>query len=448
MSGHVMSLKSRVIKSGSWVMVGYVLSQVLRLGSNLILTRLLYPEAFGLMVIVNALYIGLNMVSDIGIQQSIVRSRNGDSPLFLNTAWVVQILRGVLICLITLMVAYLLFLSTEAGWVSDGSVYADPQLPWMLSVFAISALVQGLTSTKISSMLRILNLKRLTMIDLLSQLMALMFMLALAMVYHTVWALVAGAFVATLTRTVLSHIWIDGFGNKVEWDRDYFSELFHFGKWMFLASILGFLALNGDRLLLGGLVSAQLLGIYSVAFLLMNSVSELFVSIIGKVAFSAIGEVSRSRPERLQSMVSKFQLLSDLLLFSAAAFLFTLGDELVKILYDERYYEAGDILGVISLGLIAMRLIVVRQCAVAIGNTRFVFLSSIPQVAALFAGVPVAFYQFGFDGALYAIVLSQFLAWPVLMHYKLKHHLIDWRFEFLGIPVFLSVMLLCRLISE
>ena len=59
------------------------------------LTRLLFPEAFGLMALIQTFMIGLAMFSDLGIGPAIIQSDRGEDPDFLNTAWVMQILRGI-----------------------------------------------------------------------------------------------------------------------------------------------------------------------------------------------------------------------------------------------------------------------------------------------------------------------------------------------------------------
>lgn len=88
------SLKSRAIRGSLWTLGGYGTSQLLRFASNLILTRLLFPEAFGLMSLVHIFLQGLEMFSDIGIAPNIIHSDRGDDPSFLNTAWTVQAIRG------------------------------------------------------------------------------------------------------------------------------------------------------------------------------------------------------------------------------------------------------------------------------------------------------------------------------------------------------------------
>ena len=79
------TLKQRTVHSGSWVILGHFISQILRLGSNLIITRLLVPEMFGVMAIVTVLIAGSTMFSDIGLLQNIVHSKRGEERVYLNT---------------------------------------------------------------------------------------------------------------------------------------------------------------------------------------------------------------------------------------------------------------------------------------------------------------------------------------------------------------------------
>ena len=77
---------------------------VIRFGSNLVMTRLLVPQMFGVMAIATVIMVGLAMFSDLGLRQSIVQSRRGSDPVFLNTAWSVQIVRGLILWLFALAV--------------------------------------------------------------------------------------------------------------------------------------------------------------------------------------------------------------------------------------------------------------------------------------------------------------------------------------------------------
>src|SRR5262245_18372468 len=83
------SLRQRTIRGSAWTTTESVAAVVLRLGSNLVLTRLLLPEMFGVMALVNIFIQGLQMFSDVGIGPAIIQNRRGDDPSFLNTAWTI-----------------------------------------------------------------------------------------------------------------------------------------------------------------------------------------------------------------------------------------------------------------------------------------------------------------------------------------------------------------------
>ena len=98
-NGAVSPLKRRVVSSLAWSLTGFGTQQVLRFAFNLILTRLLLPDAFGLMALIDLFILGLYMFSDVGLGLSIVRSHRGDDPHYLNVAWSVQIVRGLVLWL-------------------------------------------------------------------------------------------------------------------------------------------------------------------------------------------------------------------------------------------------------------------------------------------------------------------------------------------------------------
>src|SRR5579862_3244895 len=115
------SLRNLAVRGTVWTIVGFGSSQVLRLAFNLILTRLLFPELFGLMALVWAILYGITLFCDIGIGPAVVRDPHGDTPVFLNTAWTLQILRGFGFALLCLLLAY-----------PAAFFYGDARLRWVL----------------------------------------------------------------------------------------------------------------------------------------------------------------------------------------------------------------------------------------------------------------------------------------------------------------------------
>jgi O-antigen/teichoic acid export membrane protein len=429
------NLRTRLFKAGSWVVGGFVAGQAVRLVGNLMLTRLLFPEAFGLMAVVYVLMIGLALFSDLGINQGVIRNPRGEEADYLNTAWTIQILRGVLISCMMLLIALFLPIVSSKGWVPQDSVYANPLLPWLIAAFSLLSLIQSAESMNTALASRHLQLGTLTKIELVSQCIALAVMLAIAWTYHSIWALVAGGLISGAVKCIAGHIVLPGERSRFRWDIASVREIIHFGKWIFVLSIIGFVSINGDRLILADLVSASTLGIYSIAFLLANMVNMAFSTISSKLIFPALSEVVLLRPDNVSKVYRKLQITSDIFLFGASGFLFATGSYVVALLYDARYHDAGHMLEVLSLGFIGSRYAIVEQYCMAIGAMRFMVLSTICRMLTLFIGLPLGYYFAEMNGALIAIVCSQFAGWPVALYVKIKHGLLNIGHEFIGVPV-------------
>jgi len=428
------SLRQRIVHAGSWSIASHVLSQVIRLGSNIILSRLLFPEAFGVMAIVFVLMSGFALFSDLGISQSIIQNPNGEHENFLDTAWTIQILRGAAIFLLASAAALLIPYLVRSGIAHDDSVYANSQLPWVLAVFSLTALLQGIETTKFAVARRQLQIKAITQIDLLSQITALVVMLVWAFQFRNIWALVIGGVVSAVVRFAAGNMLLPGHRNRLHLDSGFLHELLHFGKWIFLLSIIGFLVLNGDRLLLGAMVDATQLGYYAIAYLMVSSISGLYSSLASGTIFPAISEVMRQRPKALPDIYKRFQLLADILLFGAAGCLFSFSDALVHLLYDSRYDAVAPILAFLAQGLIGTRYLIVDQYCLATGMLRTLIVSNFMRLFVLLVGLPIGYHCWGFDGALVAIVLSQFANWPVAFFVKSRFDLGSWRQELIGLP--------------
>ena len=428
------TLRHRIVRAVSWTLAGHTASQILRLGSNLIMTRLLVPEMFGIMALANVLLIGLQLMSDLGLRQNIVQSRSGHDTVFLNTVWTVQILRGGLIWVFASGMAFALYLLRLAQWLPATSVYAEPVLPYIIALLSFNALINGFESTKLATAGRNLVLGKLTLIELISQISGLVFMLAWALMERSIWALVAGSLFTSLLRVILGNVLLPGKINKLHWDKAAVSEIVSFGKWIFASSILGFFANNGDRLILGGFVDAKTLGMYSIALLMVNTIRDIFAKLIGNVAYPALSEVARQRPAILKQTYYKFRHPLDAAMLLATGFLFVAGHLVVHILYDQRYFPAGDMLEILCIALFGIRYNLAHQCFMALGKPNLLIPIIVILVVVIFVGMPIAFTLFGLYGAVWAVGGSVLFTIPMTIYFKVKLGLLDIKQELRVLP--------------
>ncbi|MEH2526200.1 MULTISPECIES: oligosaccharide flippase family protein [unclassified Bradyrhizobium] len=423
------TLRQRVVKAGLWSLAGYALSMIIRFGSNLLMTRLLMPETFGVMAIASTVMIGLAMFSDLGLKQFVVQSKRGSDPSYLNTAWTIQIVRGVLLWGAAIALSGFLAILGHAGVTSEAGVYGSSILPWIIVALCFSTVISGFTSTRLLEASRGLALGSLTRIEIVAQIVGLVCVVGWAAIDRSIWSLVAGSITSAAVRTWLSHVWLPGLSNRWEWDKSAARDILHFGKWIFLASILGFLVNSGDQLLLGGLVNPNVLGLYVIANLYVSTVDGILTRIMSDVSFPAFSEVVRERRADLKQTYYRFHSLIAAAAYSLAGLLITFGQALVSLLYDDRYEYSGSILKILAFTLFTVPFRLSTQSFLALGVPKFqsniVLLRLIFLVILTLAG----FYFFGLVGSVWGIVLSHFSYLPLIISYNLKHDLFDFRRE-------------------
>jgi O-antigen/teichoic acid export membrane protein len=409
-------LMARALRGSALTAGSYVITQGLRLASNLILTRLLFPEAFGLMALVSVVLVGLQMFSDTGIGPAISRSPRGDDPAFLDTAWTVNVLRGGLLWLLTCALAWPL-----------AALWSAPDLQLLLPVAGLTLLIAGFNPTRIDTANRHLMLGRLTALDLLAQVIGIVAMVALALVWPSVWALVVGAILGSLAKLALCWAGLPGQANRFRWEKSAAQELIHFGKWILLSTVCGFLLSQGDKAILGSYLSLEALGIYNIGYFLASFPALLAGAVVARVMIPLYRAHQEGRgADRLNR--ARWGLTAGVLL--ALAVLALAGGPLVRLLYDDRYLAAGAILTAVALvqmpGIVGMTY---DQSALAAGDGRGYFAliaaRAALQTLAFLLGAHVA----GLGGALLGQGLAGVASWPLIARLAHRHGVWDARHD-------------------
>jgi len=416
------SLRSRAVKGSLTVLSGDASQQVIRLASNLILTRLLMPEQFGLVALASVFLMWVTLLSDVGLNTSVVQSKRGDDPDFLNTAWTLQIIRGFVIWLLAVIAALALIVSLSFNLLPIDSVYAAPDLPYVIIVLSGTAIIAGLFSTNLATGSRHLQLGKIVTIKIAAQCVGALVMVGLAITWKSVWVLVVGSFVTYTIILVLSHAVLSGQRNRLRWHHESVRQIFDFGKWIFVSSSTGFFASNGDRIILAGLFDPSSFGIYVIARQILQAILNLFSQLGHSIVFPALSEVFRDRAHDLKRTFYRVRVPLDAAVLLLAGFLLLTGEVLVNFLYDDRYALAGTFLSVLSIRLFAIIHLPALLAIVAVGQPRFNATVAIVDAVSLFLVPIVASQRFETIDILWMIVLSSLVSRPLIYRklYKLK----------------------------
>ena len=402
MSAAMGSLRQRVMRSGGITAAGYAGNQLLRFGSNLILTRLLFPEAFGVMAIMQAVVVGVTMLSDVGVAQSIVRHKQGAEPAFVNTAWTIQIVKGILMAI--------------ALWVASSPVaqaYHQPLLEGMMPWAAFAALLAGFTSTKVALANRNVETLRITLINVGALSVGIVASILFAWHDPTPYALVWGNVVATIANVVAGHVFLRGPPNRLAWDRAVATSILSFGGWVMLSSAVGYMTGEGNKLVVGSVLDIRLLGLFGLASTLSVVVSQAVGSMSSQVLFGAYSEVFRKDPSRLSQAVERARRVQIVPIWCAALVLALFGPQIVRLLYDPRYADAGIVLQFLAVG--TMVSVLNNSFAGVLWAMDRVGLSTVilaVQMGLQLAGIVVGHWLHGQVGALVGLAASGWLLYP------------------------------------
>ncbi len=428
-------VKKRAIKGAAWTIAGYGTSQVLRFASNLILTRLLLPELFGLMALANVFLIGLRLFSDIGIGPSIIQNQRNDAA-FINTAWTIQVIRGFLLCFACMIIAWPI-----------AQFYNESTLLWLVPVLSLTLVFDGFNSTAEFTLNKELSFRKLVLFQTSFQAFSIISVIIWAYLSPTIWALVGGNLIAAFSHMIWSHFLDPRFKNRFAFDREAAESIFRFGQWIFVSTAMTFLANQSDRLMLAKLFSFEMLGIYTIAYTLSDIPRQVLMYLNGSVIFPATSKfISLPRQELRSKLIKNNQLiLIPLTIF--VALLTSFGDLLITFLYPENFSQAAWMLPILAIGLWPSVLVNTTSPALmALGKPRYSALAYFSKAVFIFIAIYVGFILMGEFGAILAVALNDIPYYAAFSYGLWKEGLLDLSTDLKATGGLIALIGLCLLL--
>lgn len=431
------SEKKLAIKGAAWTIVSYGGSQIIRFGSNLILTRLLLPELFGLVGLAYIFIVGVHLFSDIGLGPSIIQNKRGEEPEFINTAWTMQIIRSLFIWLCLMLVT---------GPVA--TFYEKPDLLWLIPVISLNTLIGGFNSTAIFSLNRRMSVKEVVIFEFGTQIISTIVMIIWAWLSPTIWAIVAGGFISSVVELIWGHFLIKEQSHRFAWDRTAVKEIFSYGKWIFLSTLLSFLCSQADRLVLGKIFTLTMLGIYGIAFTLGDMPRQVMSAIAGKVIFPSISMLAELPRHELRPKIIKNRNLILIPLAIGLAIFISFGDQIVLTLYRKEYVSASWMLPILAFGIWHTTLYsLMGSCLLAIGKSQYGAMGNFATFLSISIGIPIGYHFMGNLGAVLAVAVGDIPTYLVVSYGLWKEGLFCFWQDIKLTALFLGVLatiLVCR----
>ena len=417
----VRSLGSRTLRGSAWTLGGHAAGQLIRFANNIALTHLIAPELIGLIAIVHVFLTGLHQLSDFGVGPAIIQNSRGDEQSFRDTAWTLHATRGALIWLLTFPLGPLL------AWIYS----ADPgasHLVWLVPTVGATALIGGLHSTAIYTLNRHLRMRPIVLLEVGSLLICCAVSLCWAYLDPSLWALVAGVFCYQVIYTAGSHLL--GTRNRLCWDRGAAAAVARFGRWIWLSTLFTWMATQVDRLAMPAILDFGGFAVYQTAMMIAGAVPEGAHLLGSRILFPALAELVRRQDPTFGERLRRARILMVLPAAGVLLALSFVGEPLIRLLYPDRFHDAGWMLRLLAVAAIPQVLTASNWYALFAMGTSFVPMClQAAKVLLKAAGMTLGYHLGGAQGVIVGLVIAEAVHYPIVVavwrRYGLFHPQLD-----------------------
>ncbi len=321
-------LKAKVFRGGIWMGAGSFSEQLTRFGRNMILTRLLAPEAFGTMAVVLSAGSVIQMVTDIGVKEAIIQNPRGSEDDYLSAAWWIASFRALSIYACIFLLAPVL-----------SKFYGNHELIPLLRVVALSVVFEGTLSSKAYVAIKNMSFKKWAAIHHGGGIGGVILTLILSLFIRDVWALVLGNVAESAMRWALSYV-LCPYAPLASWNRQAARDLLRFSRGLFGLSFLNLIFTRADVFVLAKLYSPAALGFYVMGIYLVQTPAGFLMNLLGQTLLPTFSKVQGNKVRENRILLQLNSLLVQLGM-PALVFMFLCGRSLLILFYGSRYAAAA-----------------------------------------------------------------------------------------------------------
>lgn len=275
-----MSIRDKAIDSGKWVTISTLVQSIFQFLQIAVLARLLDPMAFGLVSMSVVFTSFFSIFAGLGFSNSIIYKQETDSKI-LSTVYYVNIMLGVLMFLLITLLSPLVVL-----------FYNEPRLHEVINTSAIIFLFGYFGSVQSILLRKELRFKSVAIIDIMGNAVGFPLTIFMACNGFAELSIVYGTVASQATRTCLEiYYGRDLFLPKLYFRIKDIQDHLRFGIFNSGESIVNFIQNNWDNLIIGRILGAKYLGIYTLALQLGYYPVSKLNPLILQVAYPLIAKL-------------------------------------------------------------------------------------------------------------------------------------------------------------
>jgi teichuronic acid exporter len=390
----------KLVASGIfWNLIQLIINQAFNFILKLALAKLLFPSEFGVVGMATVFTGFVQVLNDLGVGAALVQRKESSlRKEHYHTAFWTGVIWSVI-----------LFLVMSFGIGPLAAIfYKKPILESIIPVLSIGILISPANLVHKAQLTKQMNFKKLAFIDNTSNIVVGIIALLLAFKGAGVWALVFNSVGNVFFAMPL-------FFNATKWkpafimEKQAFKDVFGFGVYTTGSNILNYLYNNIDYLLIGKLLGATSLGIYTLAFVLTDTFRGRLMAVINNVMYPIYGR-KQNDIISLKKYYLKVVLFNCLFIFPVMIFFVVEGNSFIVNVFGAKWHETVAPLQILS-GSVMCHILVSGNTSLlrGLGRPGMEMKQQILKALIFLPTLALGIYYYGIIGAAWAIFLNKII---------------------------------------
>ncbi len=402
-----MGYTKAAISGFSWLTAFRFVTRGVSLGKTAVVARFLTPSQFGLFGIATLLLSLVEVLTETGVNVFLVQQKE-EADDYISSAWLVSILRGMIIMFVMLIAAPFV-----------AKFFNAPDATPLLLIMSLVPLIRGFINPSVVKLQKNLLFKKEFFFRSFVLFVEIVGTIILLVLYPQPSSLIWGLVIGALCEMLLSYVIISP-RPQFQYNKGYISELIHQGKWITGASIFNFGFERGDNIVVGRILGSQALGIYDMAYrfsmLPITEISE----IVNKVAFPVYVKISDDYFRLKRAFLRTIGVVS-LFAIVVGCILFFFTEPIVRIILGDNWLGTVGVLKILALlGVIRAVSLSISSFLLSLKKQKYLTLTTFIGLAGMIITIVPAIMMWGIVGAAYAAVFGHLLSVPFIVYFAWK----------------------------
>ena len=383
-----------------WIGSFKILSRILSLVRIAILARILSPIQFGVFGIASLSLSVVETLTEPGIYVYLMQEKKSIHK-YIDTAWVISILRGVL------LFTTLIF---SSGIISG--FFNTPEVKHIINLIALVVLIRGFMNPLRVNFLKQLDYRKEFSINSLVLSVDIVVTVLSVALFKDPLGLVLGLIAGAIVEVILSFALIK-YHPKIKFDIRLAKKITSAGKWVTGSTIFNFLFSEGDDTLVGKLLGKYDLGIYQISYKIATLPLTEITNVANTVTFPIFVQISNEK-KRIAKVFIKTALIIGLLSFVLSTFIFLFADTIVAILLGSAWSDSVDLIKLLVIfGFIRAIAISCNPLFNALKKQKYVTLYTTISFVLMAMTIFPLMQKFGLRGVIYSVIISSSISFLV-----------------------------------